>query len=337
MTTPLAPAQSEDRTKNKLRPNKLAEVIGQPITKSLLRRAINASFALREPLPHVLLVGPAGGGKSTLSHVLGNELGVDVYDVEAPVSFDTLMQLRTRMYPGDILRIEEVHQQAIMERRGRQSATQPEVLYGLMEDRVLTTPSGPLPFPAITVIGTTTDEGMLPDSFVQRFPLRPELEEYGLDDMRAIARYNATQLDVEISPEAIAIFAKASRANPRQINNLMVNARIVAASMPIASGIGTLVAQLTLDHMQITADGLTRDMQEALRFLLTKARLETKDGEVKYQASVSSLATALGKSRDAKAIVLRVEPWLIKQGYVQVTPQGRRLTDRGIERARQLV
>src|SRR5689334_17451320 len=100
----------------------------------------------------MLLVARSGIGKTTLAHVIGEELGVDVFVVEAPDSHDTLMSLRTTMHGGDILLIDEVHQQAIMERRGRESSTQPEVLYGVMEDRTITTQVGVLPFPYITVI-----------------------------------------------------------------------------------------------------------------------------------------------------------------------------------------
>jgi Holliday junction resolvasome RuvABC ATP-dependent DNA helicase subunit len=138
---------------------------------------------------------------------------------------DTLLDLREVMRDGDILRIEEIHQQAVMERRGKSSATQPEVLYALMEDRTITTGVGVLPYPHITIIGTTTDEGMLPDAFLNRFALRPHLEPYD---------------------------------------------------------------------------------------------------------------TAIGKSRDSKAISLRVEPYLIEQGFIQIG-QGRVLTEAGINRAEELL
>jgi holliday junction DNA helicase RuvB len=328
----MRPASSEERTTNPLRPERLVDIVGQHRAKRLMALAIDAARRRVQPLDHVLLVGRSGTGKSTLSHVVANELGVDVYEVEAPVSHDTLLQLRTTMYPGDILKIKEIHQQAIMERRGRSAATQPEVLYAVMEDRVLTTATGVLPFPAITVIGTTTDEGMLPDAFINRFPLRPRLDPYTLAELEQIAYANAAALDVHITDDACAVFARACGAVPRQINSFMRNALMLADST-----IDRTVALEVLILNDVTADGLTADMQAMLTFLLTRARHERADGEVKHQASVSTIATAIGKSRDSKAVVLRVEPLLIERGYVQVTPGGRRLTDAGIARANKLL
>jgi Holliday junction DNA helicase RuvB len=163
-------------------------MIGQDRTKALMRRVIDATLKRRQPLDHVLFVGPSGTGKSTLANVIANELGVDCYQVEAPVSHDTLLALREVMRDGDVLFIDEIHQQAIMERRGRSVSTQPEVLYHVLEDRTIVTETGVLPFPAITVIGATTDEGMLPDAFVNRFPLRPALEPLQARTTCAIAK-----------------------------------------------------------------------------------------------------------------------------------------------------
>jgi Holliday junction resolvasome RuvABC ATP-dependent DNA helicase subunit len=98
--------------------------------------------------------------------------------------------------------------------------------------------------------------------------------------------------------------------------------------------------RLALEVLEVNGiadDGLTPDMQAMLTFLYTRARHESRDGEVKYQASVNTIATAIGKSRDTKAVALRVEPFLIRLGFVQVGPSGRRLTDAGVERARQLL
>jgi Holliday junction resolvasome RuvABC ATP-dependent DNA helicase subunit len=111
-----------------------------------------------------------------------------------------------------------------MERRGRSAATQPEVFYSIMEDRVLPTERGILEFPAITVIGTTTDEGLLPDSFIDRFPLRPRLVPYTEDDLKEIVHANASALDLRITYGAIDVFADACRGVPRQINNFVKNA-----------------------------------------------------------------------------------------------------------------
>lgn len=330
---PIRPTSTDERSVNPLRPSTFDEVIGQERAITMMRRVVESAKTRGEPLDHVLLVGPSGTGKSTFSHVIASELGVDCYEAEAPVSRDTLLELRTTMKDGDVLRIEEIHQQAIMERRGRSTATEPEVLYNVLEDRTIVSENGILPFPKITVIGTTTDEGMLPDPFLNRFPLRPRLERYATAELGVMCVWNASKLGLQIEVDAAVLFAEASRGTPRQINNYVKN----AASLTTGKVITEAIAQEVLfDLNGVTADGLTPDMQAMLRFLYERSGRTTSDGEVVFQASVNTIATAIGKSRDSKAIALRVEPYLIEEGLVQVGHGGRRLTDRGIERAQEL-
>jgi Holliday junction DNA helicase RuvB len=320
------------RSANPLRPDRLDSMIGQDRTKALMRRVIDATLKRRQPLDHVLLVGPSGTGKSTLANVIANELGADCYQVEAPVSHETLLALREVMRDGDVLFIDEIHQQAIAERRGRSTSTQPEVLYHVLEDRTIVTGTGVLPFPAITVIGATTDEGMLPDAFVNRFPLRPVLERYEPMDLVRIAKANADVLGVGITPEAAVAFALASRAVPRQVNNYVRNGAMLGEAIDEA-----LAREVVGDLNRTTEDGLTHDMARALVHVFTKGRRTNGKGVTTYQASVATIATAIGKSRDTKAVQLRVEPYLIEQGYLQVGHGGRSLTDAGIARASELV
>jgi Holliday junction DNA helicase RuvB len=317
---------------NKLRPTTFAEIVGQARVKRQIERMSEVAKTQGRPMDHILLVGPSGTGKTTFAHVISHKLGTDVYQLEAPVSHDTLIDLAATMKDGDILFLDEIHQQAITERRGRSSATQPEVLFAVMEDHTLPTGHGVIPFPHITLIGATTDEGMLPDAFVNRFPIRPRLEKYSVADMETIAARNAEAMDVALTDEARAIFAKASRSVPREVNNYIRNAAMLAPG-------GRVSAELALEVLDLNGtatDGLTRDMQEMLRFLYTRCRRTSPTQGVRYQASVSSIATAIGKSRDVKAIQLRVEPYLIERGYVQVAHGGRVLTDAGIKRAREL-
>jgi Holliday junction DNA helicase RuvB len=328
----IQPVTTEDRSKNKLRPVTWDDIIGQEFVKAFLQPMVEVSKRTREPLDHTLFVGASGTGKTTFAHVLAHELGVRVFQLEAPVSHDMLLELREAMSDGDILFVDEIHQQAIAERRGRSASTQPEVLFGVMEDFTLTTVHGVLPFPHITVIGGTTDEGALPDAFVNRFPNRPPLSKYTTDEMALIAARGAPKLNRAIGPEAAKIFARASRGVPREVNNFLRN-----AAKRSTGRISPQLASEVLRLNNVTTDGLNQDMQRMLVFLYTRARHVTKGtGEVTHQASVSTIATAIGKSRDQKAIALRVEPYLIEKGYVQVGHGGRRLTDAGIERARQL-
>lgn len=325
------PVSTGDRSKNALRPEAFAEVIGQDAAVSMMERVVNTCKRREQPLDHVLLVGAAGTGKSTFSHVIAHELGVDVYEVEAPISRDTLLELRETMNDRDILRIEEIHQQAIMERRGKCAATQPEVLYAIMEDRVMPAGSGLLDFPEITIIGTTTDEGMLPDPFLARFPLHPRLDPYDAAALTKMARWNGEKLGLVVAPSAAELFANAARGVPRQVNNYVKN-----ASMLTEDVVGLDTAREVLHELNgVTDDGLTRDMQRMLTFLYEKGKHVNARGEVAYRASLNTIATALGKSRDSKAVALRVEPWLIEQGYIQIG-QGRILTDAGVERAKEL-
>lgn len=324
---------TDERSGNRLRPRTFDEIVGQERAKALMRRFVAKAQESGRPLSHTLLVGAGGTGKSTFSHVIAHELGVAVYDVEAPVSLDTLVALAGSMKDGDILRIEEVHQQAVGDRRGAQSSMKPEVLYGVMEDFALVTGTATIPFPRVTIIGTTTDEGLLPDSFVQRFPLKPMLDAYSDDDMTVLAFDNARRLNVQISHDAAVMFARAARRTPRVMNNYMSNAADLAERQHVDV---TLAETVLFDLNGVSLDGLTRDMQGMLTFLYERCRRVSGD-EVTYRGSVATIATAIGKSRDVKAIQLRVEPYLIECGFIQVGQGGRILTDAGVTRARLLI
>lgn len=328
-------ATSRDgRSKNPLRPATLSEVIGQDKAKRMMGRMIQASRQHGERLDHTLLIGPAGTGKTTFANVIANELDVDCFQISAPVSLDTLLDLRTVMNDGDMLFVDEIHMQAIQERRGKSASTEPEVFLQLLEDQVIATPEGMLSYPDITVVGATTDEGMLPDAFVARFPIRPRLEKYGEVDLARMAVWNAERLKLNINIDAALMFALAARGTPREINNFLKNARSLNGRAPIDEDVA---AEVIYELNGLTHDGLTPDQQGMLIFLYTKGRRERGDGEVTYQASVSTIATAIGKSRDQRAVQLRVEPFLIENGYVQVGHGGRILTDAGVARAEQLL
>lgn len=328
------PVAREDRSRNPLRPLALDDMIGQEAAKRSLRRVLHGAQRRGEPLDHTLISGQSGLGKTTLANCIAYELDVDVYQVEAPVSHATLLQLRDVMSDRDILFIDEVHQQAINERRGRETSTQPEVLFNVMEDRTIVSGNGILSFPKITVMGATTDEGRLPEPFLNRFPLKPTLRPYTADELAAIATANAHTIGFTISLSAAVRFAAASRGVPRHINNFVLNAKSIADGDVIDDDLATEVVE---DMNDTTIDGLNYDMQRTLIFLLTRCRQERADGEVTYKASVQSIATAIGKSRDTKAVQLRIEPFLIEQGFLAVGHGGRRLTALGIQRAEELL
>jgi Holliday junction DNA helicase RuvB len=242
-----------------------------------------------------------------------------------------LLELREAMLDGDVLFIDEIHQQALAERRGKTADTQPEVLFSVMEDRTLVAGGSVIDFPAITVMGATTDEGLLPDAFVNRFPLRPQLDTYTEADLTRIAGMNARVLGVEITLEAAIKLARASRGVPRQVNNYVRNGASLATTIDAA------LADVVLGELnRVTEDGLTLDMQRTLTFLYTRGKRTTRR-RTTYQASIGTIATAIGKSRDSKAVTLRVEPYLIEKGYLQVGHGGRMLTPAGVKRAKELL
>lgn len=332
-TTQLKPADQTAAAGNELRPQSWGDIVGQEKAKALLARMVNVSRSRGRPLDHVLFVGPSGTGKTTFAHVIANELGKRVWQLEAPVSADTLAELAVAMEEGDILFLDEIHQQAVADRRGRNSSTQPEVLFSVMEDFTLPTATGVMQFPRITIMGATTDEGALPDAFINRFPLRPRLVQYTEDEMATIAVNSAHALGLDITRIASRTFARASRRVPREVNNFVRN----AAMLDAVTITPPLAFEVVRDLNGYTEDGLTPDMQAMLMLMLNRGARTKGNGEKVWQMSVNTIATGIGKSRDVKAIQLRVEPYLIEQGYVQVLHGGRALTDRGAERALQLV
>lgn len=325
---PLAPME---RSADPLRPSTLDTMIGQERLKPLLRRIVASSREARRPLDHVMLIGASGTGKSTLALALSNEIGSDVYQVKPPVSLTMFERLRQCMQDGDVLYIDEVHLQVKGDRRGVGEAPDPETFYHVMEDRKLITLNGPVPFPEITIIGATTDSGLLPEPFLGRFGLTLRLDRYTVEEMALMARMSAARLGLLLSPDASEMFARACRSNPRVVNGYLKNARSLAAGRQVGEW---EAREVIVDLNATTLDGLTIDMQRMLRYLLTQPR-EIR-GEVVYSAGVQSIATALGHARDTKAVALYTEPYLIEQGYIQVAPNGRRLTPAGVERARAL-
>lgn len=329
------PVGQENASKNRLRPTSLDQVVGQEKAKSMMQRVIETAITRDDAMDHALLIGPAGTGKTTFATVIANELGRDCYQVAAPIPLDTLVELRETMSPRDILFVDEIHMQAVAERRGKEAVSAPEVFLTLLEDSTLLTGQGVLPFPSITIIGATTDPGRLPDPFLDRFPLQPRLEHYSERELEVIGERNAAALGLTLMPGVAASFASAARGVPRIVNNYLRNAASLA---PPDGYIPPVIAEQVLgDLNQVTEDGLTREMQDALKFLYRRCRRDRADGEVIYSASINTIATAIGLSRDTKAVQLRVEPYLIAEGYLQVGHGGRTLTPRGLTRALELI
>jgi Holliday junction resolvasome RuvABC ATP-dependent DNA helicase subunit len=207
------------------------------------------------------------------------------------------------------------------------------VFLQLLEDGVIATPQGMVPFPLITVLGATTDPGRLPDAFLDRF-LDLTLDEYTEPELACIAEFASRRLGLTLMGDVPQRFAAASRGTPRIVGNYVKSAQSIAGADLYVPPL--LADQVLYKMHRVTDEGLTSQMQATLIFLLRRCKRTRGDGEVVYQASVNSIATAIGLSRDTKAVQLRVEPFLIRQGYLQVGSGGRVLTEIGLQRAKEL-
>src|ERR1035437_1655887 len=325
---PLDPSASPDP----LRPTTLDSMIGQRTLRPLLRRLVDSAKRTGH-LDHMLFVGASGTGKTTVATIVARELGTRIFSLRAPLDMGVLNQLRESAQDGDVVFVDEIHLQVSGDRRGINQACDPESFYMLLEDGVLSTATGPLPFPRVTFIGATTDIGLLPEPLTNRFPLRPQLASYTVEDMMALAKRSLTALNLSYDEAVIGLFAGASRSNPRQLNDYVKAARSLAGGQRIT---GALATEVIVDLSHTTLDGLTASMQTVLSFLYRHCGRQTKDGII-YTASVNTLATAAGHGRDTKAISLLVEPYLLRRGYLEVRSSGRTLTREGVERAHLLI
>ena len=332
-TVQLRPLSFDDRSANRLRPATFADMIGQDRLKALMARVVANVVASGRPLNHMMITGASGTGKTTIAQVTAHELGRTVYQVKAPVTHAVLHQLQRQCEDRDVVIVDEIHQQVTGDRRGVSQAADPEDFYHIMEDRRLPMEGEMLPFPAVTFVGATTDEGLLPEAFLNRFPLKLTLDPYEWADMGQMAIANAHALGLTITDVAALRLGRASRRIPRQLNTYVRNAEDIMAPGDILDG--QLADEVIMDLNGCTWDGLTIDMQRMLLCLLN-AKRESKSGTT-YQASVNTIATALGHSRDTKAVSLFVEPYLISEGFVLVGHGGRQLTDAGLTRALELI
>jgi holliday junction DNA helicase RuvB len=316
----LQPLDFSQRSACEFRPSSFRELVGQERLKALLARIVANAEECGRPLDHMLLLGSSGLGKTTLAQVIAQEIGRPCFQLKAPVAIEHLKELARVAADGDIVIVDEIHEQAKGE---------PEALYHALEDQVIVSRRGVLPFPALTFIGCTTDAGRLPEAFLGRFPLALQLDPYTDADMLRIVKLNARKLGVVISAEAAQVFAWASRANPRVAGGYVKNARALAAG-EITQELAVEVVELVC---QTSLDGLTRAQQTVLTALLDAERVTGK-GESVYKASVASLATAC--ECDVASVVRHVEPYLIRRGLVTIAPGGRALTAAGVERAQEV-
>lgn len=305
-----------------LRPGAFSEFTGQPKVKERLDIAVQAAKQRGDSLDHILLSGPPGLGKTTLAGILSREMGGELKVTSGPTieKAADLAGLLTNLNKGDVLFIDEIH---------RLQKNIEEYLYPAMEDFTLDIiiDQGPnarsvrLNLPRFTLIGATTRSGLLTAPLLTRFPVRERLDYYQGEDLQTIVLRSARLLDVETDPDGAAEIARRSRGTPRIANNLLRRVRDYAQ----VRGDGRIsgeIADKALAMLEIDQDGLDEMDKRILEAIIVKF----SGGPV----GLSSLAVAVGEEPDTLEEVY--EPYLILEGYLNRTPQGRVATDASFQK-----
>ena len=311
-----AERRDEDAAEATMRPQRLSEFIGQEQARSNLAVFIEAARARRDPLDHVLFVGPPGLGKTTLAQIVARELGVNFRATSGPViaKAGDLAALLTNLEERDVLFIDEIH---------RLNPAVEEILYPAMEDFQLDLiiGSGPaarsvkIDLARFTLIGATTRAGLLTNPLRDRFGIPVRLNFYAEAELEQIVNRGARVLGITVTADGANEIARRARGTPRIAGRLLRRVRDFAA-VGGAPAIDRAVADKALAALEVDAAGL--DAMDR-RYLSTIA-LNYGGGPV----GVETLAAALSEPRDAIEDI--IEPYLIQCGFLQRTPRGRLIT-----------
>ncbi len=308
-----------DEMTTTIRPKKLADFIGHDSLKQNLSVFVSGARTRGEAMDHVLLYGPPGLGKTTLAHIVANELGTNFRATSAPMltKQGDLAAILTTLEPMDVLFIDEIH---------RLPTAIEEVLYSAMEDYKLDIMLGEGPsaksvridLPPFTLVGATTRTGLLSNPLRERFGIDLRLTFYPVDDLAKIITRSANILGIPIDENGAKMLASSSRGTPRIANRLLKRARDFALATN-SSIITSNTVKTTLFQLHIDTCGL----DEIDREYMTTIIKHYAGGPV----GIENLAAALSEPSDTIEDV--IEPYLMQLGFVQRTPRGRIITDSG--------
>ena len=299
-----------------LRPTMLKQYIGQSSIKNNLEVFIKAAKLREEPLDHVLLFGPPGLGKTTLSNIIANEMNVNIRTVSGP-SLDRpgdLAAILSGLQPGDVLFIDEIH---------RLSSTVEEVLYSAMEDFFIDIIIGKgdearsirIDLPPFTLVGATTRAGSLTGPLRDRFGVHLRLEYYNENDLKEIIIRTAEVLNTKIDDESATELAKRSRGTPRVANRLLKRVRDFQ-QVNEDEQIYIETTKQALQLLQVDAEGLDYIDHKMMRCIINQY-----DGG---PVGLDAIAVSIGEERITIEDVY--EPFLIQKGFIERTPRGRKAT-----------